>query len=83
MVLSTDTVIGVSDAVVRVEVRAGSLIQLTVDDLPEIFAEMGIVTVRNRTPSPMAQHAIACVQKVAAGVNAPAEPPNPIPTRKG
>ncbi len=51
--------------------RAGTLVQLDVTDLPPVYAEMGIVTLVNRTPSPMAQRAIACVQEVAAGINGP------------
>ena len=73
LAMSTDTVIGVSDAALRDDVRAGLFVQLGVQDLPEIYAEMGIVTLLNRTPSPMAQHAIACVQKVASSVNEPLE----------
>ena len=66
LALATDTVFASSDAWVRDDVRAGTLVQLEVEDLPEVYSEMGIVTLLNRTPSPMAQRAIACVQEVAA-----------------
>jgi hypothetical protein len=32
---------------------------------------MGVMTLVNRTPSPMAQRAIACVQDIAKGINVP------------
>ena len=66
LALATDTVFASSDAWVRDDVHAGTLVQLEVEDLPEVYSEMGIVTLLNRTPSPMAQRAIACVQEVAA-----------------
>ncbi|MGT2489599.1 hypothetical protein ACU4GD_01225 [Cupriavidus basilensis] len=36
---------------------------------PALYSEMGVVSLRNRTPSPMAQHAIACISRVAGEVN--------------
>src|SRR5262245_42186607 len=42
LALSTDTVIAATDAGVREDVRAGSLVQLAVEDLPDVYAEMGI-----------------------------------------
>ena len=74
LALSTDTVIAASDAGLRDDVQAGSLVRLAIEDLPDVYAEMGVVTLVNRTPSPMAQRAIACVQEVAGSVNVPAEP---------
>ena len=71
LALTTDSVIGASDAALRDDVRAGTLVQLAVTDLPEVHAEMGLVTLVNRTPSPMAQRAIACVREIALEVNAP------------
>ena len=67
--LATDTVFAASDAWLRDDVRAGTLVQLDVTDLPPSHAEMGIVTLANRTPSPMAQRAIECVQEVALAVS--------------
>jgi DNA-binding transcriptional LysR family regulator len=67
--LGTDTVFASSDAWVRDDVRSGTLVQLDIEDLPEVHSEMGIVTLLNRTPSPVAQRAIGCVQEVAAAIN--------------
>ncbi|WP_284614718.1 LysR family transcriptional regulator [Aquabacterium humicola] len=71
LALDTDTVIAASAVGLRDDVAAGRLVQLTVPDLPAVYAEMGIVGLLNRTPSPIAQRAIACVREVAAEVNAP------------
>jgi DNA-binding transcriptional LysR family regulator len=67
--LVTDTVIAISDAGCRAEVASGALVRLEVKDLPEVYSEMGIVALVNRTPSPMARRAIGCVQKMAVEVN--------------
>jgi DNA-binding transcriptional LysR family regulator len=69
LALGTDTVVASSQAWLRDDLRAGTLVRLEVDDLPEIYAEMGVVTLLNRTPSPMAQRAIACVQQVAQAIH--------------
>jgi DNA-binding transcriptional LysR family regulator len=69
LALATDTVIASSDAWLRDDVRAGTLVRLDVTDLPPVYSEMGIVTLLNRTPSPMAQRAIACVHEVAQAIN--------------
>lgn len=74
LALATDTVIAASDAGLGEDVAAGSFVRLAVDDLPEVYAEMGVVTLTNRTPSPMAQRAIDCVREIAKGVNLPLEP---------
>ncbi len=71
LALNTDTVLAVSDAAVSHELGNGGLVQLDVQDLPLMYAEMGIVTLVNRTPSPMAQRAIACVREIAQQVNVP------------
>ncbi|MDN3919707.1 LysR family transcriptional regulator [Roseateles violae] len=74
LALSSDTVCATSDAAVADDVRAGTLVPLELSDLPAVYSDMGLVTLRNRTPSPMAQRAIACVREVAATVNLPAPP---------
>jgi DNA-binding transcriptional LysR family regulator len=71
LALTTDTVIGASDAGVRDELRTGALVRLAVEDLPEVYSEMGIVVLVHRTLSPMAQRAVACVREVATRVNDP------------
>ena len=69
LALTTDTVVAASAAWLRDDVRAGAAVQLDVTDMPPVYSEMGVVTLVNRTPSPMAQRAIACVQDVARGIN--------------
>lgn len=67
LALSTDTVIGLPDAwVARADDR--SLVRLKMDDLPEVYADVGVVTLANRTPSPMAQRALACIRETAKGL---------------
>ena len=65
----TDTLMAATEAGCRSELEAGVLVRLEVSDLPDTYAEMGIVALANRTPSPMARRAIGCVQSVAARVN--------------
>ena len=68
--LSTDTVLAATDASVQHEVAAGKLVPLRIKGLPSLFSEMGVVSLHNRSPSPMAQRAIACIEQVAGDVNA-------------
>jgi DNA-binding transcriptional LysR family regulator len=68
--LSTDTVLAATDASVQHKVASGKLVPLRIKGLPSLFSEMGVVSLRNRTPSPMAQRAITCIGQVAAEVNA-------------
>ena len=67
--LATDTVFAATDVSVRADVESGRLRALNVKDLPVLFSEMGVVSLRNRTPSPMAQEAMACIERVAGEVN--------------
>ena len=76
---TTDTVVALSAESCRAELSAGTLVQLRVKDLPDVYSEMGVVTLTNRTPSPMAQHAIACVSEVAKGVNVTPAAPATVP----
>ena len=52
--MACDTVLAAPHAAVAAEVSAGSLRPLTVSGLPPLFSSMGVVTLRGRTPSPMA-----------------------------
>ena len=63
--LSTDTVLAATDESVRAEIDAGRLRPVDVSNLPPLYSEMGIVSLRNRSPSPMAERAIACIVRVA------------------
>ncbi len=67
--LSTDTVLAATQAAVQADLDAGALVPLRVRGLPALFSEMGVVSLRNRTPSPMASNAIACITRVAGEVN--------------
>lgn len=67
LALSTDTVIGLPDAWVT-QADDRSLVRLKVQDLPEVYAEVGVVTLVNRTPSPMARQAMACIRGIAKGL---------------
>jgi DNA-binding transcriptional LysR family regulator len=75
LALATDTVVGLPDAWVERVVRDHSLVQLRVADLPAVYAEMGVVTLVNRTPSPMAQRAIACIREIARDLSTVPEGP--------
>jgi len=52
--LTTDTVLASTLWAVSSDVSRGALVPLSVDDLPAVGTEMGIVTLRGRTSSPMA-----------------------------
>jgi len=66
---STDTVIAMSDPVLREDVAAGLLVQLDITDLPEAHVQMAAIRLVNRSLSPMATRAMACIREVAAEVN--------------
>ncbi|MET3918404.1 DNA-binding transcriptional LysR family regulator [Variovorax sp. OAS795] len=53
--LACDSVLAAPHAAVAHEVASGRLHALEVTDLPEQSSAMGVVTVRGRTPSPMAE----------------------------
>jgi DNA-binding transcriptional LysR family regulator len=67
--LETDTILASTDAAVRDEVGAGTLVRLQVKGLPQLYSRMGLVTLRNRTLSPSARRVIVAVEKLAAEVN--------------
>ena len=67
--LSTDSLWASTDAAVRGGVQSGALRLLRISDLPETHVEMGVVSLRKRTPSPMAQRAIDCFKRVALQTN--------------
>ncbi len=57
--LATDTVLAAPDASVAALVEQGVLVHLPLAGLPPLFSEMGVVTLRGRTPSPMAEVIVA------------------------
>lgn len=65
----TETVLATTDAAVQEDVRPGILVPVKVRGLPHMYSEMGVVSLRNRTLSPMAQRAVACFRRIAGEVN--------------
>lgn len=55
---STDTVVASTDAGTRQAVEDGSLVRLQVKELPPLFADMAIVSLKGRSYSLMAQFAV-------------------------
>jgi DNA-binding transcriptional LysR family regulator len=53
--LGGDTVLAAPHAAVAQEAAAGTLVPLAVGGLPALYSEVAIVTLRGRTPSPMAE----------------------------
>lgn len=70
----TETVLAATDAAVQEDVRAAILVPVTVRGLPHLFSEMGVVRLRNRTPSPMAELAIDGFRRAAGDINGSAGP---------
>ncbi|MDM0078718.1 LysR family transcriptional regulator [Variovorax sp. J2P1-59] len=74
--LACDSVLAVPHAAVAQEVAAGKLYPLEVTSLPPLSSEMGVVTLRGRTPSPMAELIIgrlpSTLSTVQAGTATPA-----------
>lgn len=62
---ATDTVIACPVAGVAREIAAGELVQLRVTDLPPIFAQMGVVSLRGRSFSAMAEFAVGFLGALA------------------
>ena len=65
LAVSTDTVIGCTDAGSVQDVEAKRLVRLTVVDLPPVFADMAIVSLKGRSYSPMAQFAVDFIVRQA------------------
>ena len=72
LALTTDTVCALTHAAARADVAAGTLMALDVDGMPTLASDMGIVSLHNRAPSPLAARAIAATIEVATTVNEPA-----------
>jgi len=73
LALTTDTVCALTHAAARADAAAGTLVLLDVDGLPKLASDMGIVSLHNRTPSPLAALAMAATVEVARTVNEPPE----------
>jgi DNA-binding transcriptional LysR family regulator len=67
---SEDLVLMISQGAVAREIDDGTLCPLQIEDMPPIFAEVGIVQLRNRTLSPAARLAIGILQAQVASASA-------------
>ena len=63
---SGDTVLASTDAAVADEVREGKLFALSLRGVAPLYADMGIVSLKGRSFSPMAAFAVAFLQEIAA-----------------
>lgn len=64
--LHSDTVLACSDAAVRGELKSGQLEQLQVQGLPPMYSDMGIVSLKGRSFSPMAAFAVDFLRRFSA-----------------
>ena len=64
--LSSDTVLASTDAAVVEEVAAGQFFALQLSGVPPLYSEIGIVSLRGRSFSPMAEFAVTYLREVAA-----------------
>ncbi|QTN27184.1 LysR family transcriptional regulator [Rhodoferax sp. AJA081-3] len=56
--MATDTVVACADAGALEEVADGRLVRLTTSDIPTQFSDLGVVSLKGRSYSPMAQYAV-------------------------
>jgi DNA-binding transcriptional LysR family regulator len=65
LALSTDTVIGSTDAGTAHDVSSKRLVRLDVTDIPPMYADMAIVSLKGRSYSPTAQFAVDFIDQHA------------------
>ncbi|MEN9396330.1 MAG: hypothetical protein RLZ81_860 [Pseudomonadota bacterium] len=70
--LNTDTVLACADAGVVQEVASGHLVRLEVIDLPLMFSDLGVVSLKGRSYSLMAQFAVEFLTQLGQRQAAPA-----------
>lgn len=63
---SSDTILASTDAAVREEVASGQLRALALVGMPPLYSEMGVVSLKGRSFSPMAQFAVEMLTRLAA-----------------
>ena len=56
--MATDTVVACADAGALEELADGRLVRLTTSDIPTQFSDLGVVSLKGRSYSPMAQYAV-------------------------
>lgn len=66
--LHTDTVLICSDAAVLAELKAGQLLALAVQGMPPMYSDMGVVSLRGRTFSPMAAFAVDYLRRYSESI---------------
>ena len=64
--METDTVLACTDAATRQEVENATLVRLDVEQLPPLFSDMGVVSLKGRSYSPMAQFAVDYLTDLSA-----------------
>jgi DNA-binding transcriptional LysR family regulator len=69
LAMTTDTVIGSTDAGTVQDVQAGRLVRLEIVDIPPLFAEMAIVSLKGRSYSLMAQFAVDFIVRQAQAIS--------------
>jgi DNA-binding transcriptional LysR family regulator len=67
--LTTDTVLGATDAAVSEELEAGTFLRLDVQGWMSPASSTGIVRLRGRTPSPAAEAVVAAIVRAARAIN--------------
>lgn len=63
LAVTTDTVIGCTDAGAVADVQAGRLVRLQLVNAPTLYADMAIVSLNGRSYSPMAQFAVDFIEQ--------------------
>ena len=63
--LATDMVLAATHALVQPDLAAGKVLALRMKTPLSMFSRLGIVSLQNRTPSPMAQLAMTCIERAA------------------
>ena len=72
--LATDTILASTDAAASDEVASGAMQRLQVRNLPPLYSQMGVASLRNRTLSPTAQRVIHDIETLALRVNVTLHP---------
>ena len=72
LALTTDTVIGSTDAGSLQDVQGARLVRLVIADIPALYADMAIVSLKGRSYSLMAQFAVDFIVRQAQSISQPA-----------
>lgn len=72
LAMTTDTVIGSTDAGSLQDVQGARLVRLVIADIPALYADMAIVSLKGRSYSLMAQFAVDFIVRQAQSISQPA-----------